>query len=285
MALFHIWHVVCNVSKKMERMNRVTKNGERIPLETRSLISKRYRRITRAVNKEFWNSTSETAHSLYVGSYGRSTAIESSDLDVLLELPQEEYKRFDAYKGNGQSRLLQAVKTAVCETYPNTMIKADGQVIVVQFSDGMKFELLPAFLRQGLFSSEYIYPDTNMGGHWKPTDPKKEQLAMSQKNDVSNGLLYDTCKHIRYIRDNYFSSSHLSGIVIDSFVYSYMDNWHWTKPDEISSSEPLQYEQSLLHHFNSIYYSNELFAPGSHQRVEWNNSKDCLGKVLKYMIQ
>ena len=30
------------------------------------------------------------------------------------------------------------------------------------------------------------------------------------------GLLYDTCKHIRYIRDNSFSSYHLSGIVIDS---------------------------------------------------------------------
>lgn len=38
-----------------------------ISLETRQSIAKRYHRVTRAINQEFWNSTSETAHSLYVG--------------------------------------------------------------------------------------------------------------------------------------------------------------------------------------------------------------------------
>ena len=51
-------------------------------------------------------------------------------------------------------------------------------------------------------------------------NPKAEQEAMAQKNRYSNGLLYDTCRHLRFIRDNYFSSYHLSGIVIDSFVYN-----------------------------------------------------------------
>lgn len=54
---------------------------------TRSLISKRYKTITKAVNGDFGNSNSETAHSRYVGSYGRGTAINVSDLDVLVELP------------------------------------------------------------------------------------------------------------------------------------------------------------------------------------------------------
>ena len=31
------------------------------------------------------------------------------------------------------------------------------------------------------------------------TDPKAEQNAMQEKNRSSNGLLFDTCKHIRYI--------------------------------------------------------------------------------------
>lgn len=55
-----------------------------IPLETRQSIAKRYHRVTRAINQEFWNSTSETAHSLYVGSYGRNTAIDTSDIDILV---------------------------------------------------------------------------------------------------------------------------------------------------------------------------------------------------------
>lgn len=45
-------------------MDTVRKRGEIISIEQRSLVSQRYRRITRAVNSEFWGSTSETAHSL-----------------------------------------------------------------------------------------------------------------------------------------------------------------------------------------------------------------------------
>ncbi len=73
----------------------VTKRGEVIPMTTRSLVSTRYKTITKAINKEFWNSTSEAAHSLYVGSYGRGTAIDTSDIDILVELPQAEYERYD----------------------------------------------------------------------------------------------------------------------------------------------------------------------------------------------
>lgn len=128
-----------------------------VDASTRSLISSRYKRITKAANREFWGSDSETAHSLYVGSYGRGTATSASDLDVLLSLPREEYERYDGYRSNGQSRLLQAVKDAVLGTYPRTGIRADGQVVVVDFSDGMKFELLPAFERVDVWGASCGY--------------------------------------------------------------------------------------------------------------------------------
>ena len=50
---------------------RVTKNEHVIDLDTRSLISVRYKRITKAVNQTFWNSISDTAHSFYVRSEER----------------------------------------------------------------------------------------------------------------------------------------------------------------------------------------------------------------------
>ena len=109
----------------------VLKHGEIIPMDTRTIISTRYKTITKAVNREFWNSISETAHSLYVGSYGRGTAIDTSDIDILLELPRSEYDRYDIYKGNGQSRLLQAVKTAIQTSYPRSDVRADRQVVKV----------------------------------------------------------------------------------------------------------------------------------------------------------
>ena len=146
----------------------IRKRGEIIPQDTRNTISMRYHTITKAINCEFWNSQSETQNSLYVGSYGRGTAINSSDLDVLFELPQNEYNRYDLVKGNGQSRLLQAVRNAILTSYPRSEVRADGQVVKVLFSDGMKFEILPAFKNidwWGQWNGTYIYPDTNMGGN------------------------------------------------------------------------------------------------------------------------
>ena len=55
-------------------------------------ISTRYKAITRRLNTDFWSTTSETSHSLYVGSYGRNTAIQGfSDLDMVFELPNFRY--------------------------------------------------------------------------------------------------------------------------------------------------------------------------------------------------
>ena len=137
-------------------MDSVKKRGEVISLEQRSLVAQRYKRITRAVNIEFWNSTSEVAHSLYVGSYGRGTAINTSDIDILIELPKEEYNRYDSLKGNGQSRLLQALKNAILQTYPKSNIRGDGQVVVIDFSDGMKFEDAEESVDH---SGKYGYPE------------------------------------------------------------------------------------------------------------------------------
>ena len=84
-------------------------------------IAARYRNITRRLNTDFWTTTSDTAHSLYVGSYGRNTSISGfSDVDMIFQLPYSEYVRYNNYAGNGQSALLQAVKTSIEKTYATT---------------------------------------------------------------------------------------------------------------------------------------------------------------------
>lgn len=266
----------------------VDKHGEIIPREKRELITKRYKTITYAINKEFWNINSDTQNSIFVGSYGRGTAITTSDIDILVCIPRNEYERFDALKGNGQSRLLQAVRTAILDTYPRSDVRADGQVVKITFTDGIKFEVLPAFKNINIFGEwdgTYIYPDSNMGGNWCSTNPKAEQNAVNEKNKSSNGLLKDTCKHMRQIRDNAFSSYHLSGIAIDSFVYSAMGNWKWSDPGSTGSAEKGKYERVLYDYYllncNNQYAS--LRAPGSGEIVSLKSSYECLGKVLKAM--
>ena len=263
--------------------NRVQKHGEIISQNIRSLISLRYHTVTKAINNEFWNLTSDTLHSLYVGSYGRNTAIDTSDIDILVELPSNLFDRYNNLSGNSQSRLLQAVRNAILNAYPRSDVRADGQVVKIAFSDGMNFEIVPAFKS---WDGSYRYPDTNTGGSWKSTNPKAEQDAMAQKNKSSNGLLYDTCKHIRYIRDNSFSSYHLSGIVIDSFVYEAIGDWRWLNSGESSSQPSGTYEQILLDYYNQhgICWGLSINAPGSNDTVSTSSSYECLGKVLRNMV-
>lgn len=88
-----------------------------IRVQNTGTISSRYQAITRRLNTDFWNTTSETSHSLYVGSYGRNTAIDGiSDIDMVFELPSELYRQYDGYTGNGQSSLLQAVRNSIQKT-------------------------------------------------------------------------------------------------------------------------------------------------------------------------
>ena len=139
------------------------------------IIAARSGNITRRLNTDFWNTTSDTSHSLYVGSYGRNTAISGiSDVDLIFQLPDSVYKQYNEYSGNGQSALLQAVKTSIEKTYSTTKIRADGQVIQVLITDGIIFEVVPAFDNNG---GSFIFPNANDGGSWKATNPRPEIVS------------------------------------------------------------------------------------------------------------
>ena len=274
-----------NTNKEVLMSNRVNKIGEVISRDTRNTVLSRYKTVTKAINREFRNSESETMYSLYVGSYGRGTAINTSDVDILVELPKEEYERFDYAKGNGQSRLLQAVKKAIQVAYPRSDVRADGQIVKINFSDGMKFEILPAFKN---WDGTYIYPDTNTGGIWRSSNPKAEQEIMNSKNKNSNGLFKDTCKHMRSIRNENYTSYHLSGIVIDTFVYHAIGNWHWSEGESSNPAPAGAYEKVLLDYLNgvkqrSFLYGTNMTVPGSNQNIDVSKDLDCLTKVVEYM--
>src|SRR6266568_1923964 len=150
-------------------------------------ISTRYKAITRRLNTDFWTTTSDTAHSLYVGSYGRNTAIRGfSDLDMLSQLPYSLYEQHERHAGNGQSALLQAVKRSIEKTYSKTSLRADGQVILVPFTDGITFEVVPAFINT---DNSYTLPDSRDGGRWRTTNLRPEIEAIRTRNADCNGNL------------------------------------------------------------------------------------------------
>lgn len=186
-------------------------------------IASRYKAITRRLNTDFWNTTSETSHSLYVGSYGRNTAIDGfSDLDMVFELPSDLYFQYDEYTGNGQSALLQAVRNSIQKTYSTSNLGADGQVVIVSFMDGITFEVVPVFNNN---AGSYTYPDSNGGGKWRTTNPRPEIEAIRSRNTACNGNLMPLCRMMRAWKRKWEVS--IGGLLIDTLAYQFIDGWQY----------------------------------------------------------
>jgi len=191
-----------------------------IPQNKVDSISYRYKRITKQLNKSYWNTESETSHSLYVGSYGRDTDIHTSDVDMLFQLPFSVYERINRHTGNGQSALLAEVRDALKNTYSTTHMSGDGQVIKVNFDDGINFEIVPCFVNK---DDSYTYPDTNSGGNWKITNPKPEITQVKDTNDQCNGNLKRLCRMARVWKDVW--NVPMGGLLIDTLAHQFLKQW------------------------------------------------------------
>lgn len=194
----------------------------RMSENTVQAIQYRYRMITKRINIDFWNNDSEFNHSFYTGSYGRGTAIFTSDIDMVVVLPYEIYRKYNAYYSNGQSALLQAVRTSLKNTYSQSKVGGDGQVVVIEFTDGIKFEIVPAFINK---DESYTYPDSNDGGHWRIMNPKAEIQAFNTMNYACNGNLKYLCRMARaWNKEN---NVWIPGILIDTAAYRFISDYSY----------------------------------------------------------
>ncbi|WP_081075434.1 SMODS domain-containing nucleotidyltransferase [Burkholderia stagnalis] len=194
----------------------------RINAEKRGSISYRTGRIVGQLNYDLRDKLdSKSAYRFYVGSYGRSTAIPSvSDVDLLYELPYALYQRFHGHAGNGQSALLALVKNSIRNTYRVSDMAGDGQVVVINFDDGVRFEVLPAFVNT---DGSYTFADSNGGGAWRVCKPKHEMNAFSTRNAACNENLVELSRMARAWRDT--NNVSMSGMLIDTLAYQFIVNW------------------------------------------------------------
>ena len=173
--------------------------------------------IAKKLNQKYYDN-STTDNYLMVGSMGRNTSIKGeSDIDVIYELPDEVFERFDDYESNGQSQLLNEIRDTLKEKYPSTDIKGDGQVVVISFTK-YKIELVPGFKQD---NNSYKYPDTHDSGSWKITKPILE--IEEANNMINNTSTYrDICQMIREWKAN--NGVTICGLLIDILIKDFLDN-------------------------------------------------------------
>jgi len=188
-----------------------------------SNVRYRYKKITKRLNWDFRDLDSDTRYSLYVGSYGRGSAIHVSDIDMVIELPYSVYQQYDNYSGNGQSALLQAVRDSVRRTYSTTSIRGDGQVVQLKFDDGIRYEIVPVFINKD--GESFTYPDSNSGGSWKVTKPRAEINELKAANTVWNNNLKNLCRMARSWKDHW--NVPIGGLLIDTLAYNFLKQWEY----------------------------------------------------------
>lgn len=228
-----------------------------LAIDNREEISNRYGEITRCLNKKYRDTESQTANSLQVGSYGRYTAIKGvSDLDMIYIMPNSEW---DRYKDGRQSDLLQDVKNAIKARYPKTEMRADGQVVVVSFTN-YEIEVVPAFEQS---DGSFKYPDTKNGGSWPITKPRSEIKAIADLDKDKNYNLRRLCKMVRAWKNKH--GLEMGGLLIDTLAYNFLNS---TK--DYDDKSYLYYDllvRDFFKYLAELPHQDYYLAPGSNQRV------------------
>lgn len=220
-------------------------------------ISRRYGEITRALNMKYRDTESRVANTLQVGSYGRYTAINGiSDLDMLYKMPSSEWSRF---KDGKQSALLQEVRTAILNRYPNTDVRVGGVVVTVNYSNFL-IEVQPAFEQD---DGSFKFPNTKDGGSWQITKPKDEIEEVKSFNIRKNRNYRRLCKMVRSWKNKH--GVVMGGLLIDTLAYQFLDS-----TSEYDDKSYTYYDWMVRDFFeflskeaNKSYY----LAPGSNQQV------------------
>ncbi|CEW38852.1 Uncharacterised protein [Streptococcus pneumoniae] len=204
---------------------------------------------------------------------GRTTAVRNvSDFDYIFSLPSEVYRRFDSYEGNGQSALLQEIKNELLKRYPNTKIKGDGQVVVIDFSDGGKIELVPAFEKS---DGNFKYPDSRNGGSWKTTKPKFEIEKCKSLNSNFNSHFSNLTRLIRQWKNHMGFS--FKGLLIDTLISDLIDD---KGISEIYYSDYNILLKDIFEYFSNQDKNREYwYALGSNQKIYNNDGAKFVNKA------
>ncbi len=247
---------------------------QNICLENKSDMETTASEIAKKLNNHYYGLEKDASSHLYiVGSVGRNTAIKNvSDLDIIFDLPNEVFEKYDDYKTNGQSALLQEIKNVIKERYPRTDISGDGQVVVINFNN-YTVELVPGFKQN---DESFKYPDTNDGGSWKYTYPLSEQEECENCETNSENKFYDFCHIVRAWKNKV--GFKFGGLLIDTLVYNFFKENDFLK----GSDDYYEIFKSLLYFLkNQNKDQTYWYAVGSNQKVSNSNNGKFVTKAKK----
>ncbi len=184
----------------------------------------RHKRVREIIEAAFYTRPYPATTSILIGSYAKNTAVRPPhDIDILFIMPPSLFSKYDNYQGNGQSWLLQDVKSALQKQYPKTDIRGDGQVVVVDFADSFYVEIAPVFATTD--AQIYCTADTHGGGSWGHTNPLAEKTNVSDSNTDSKGNTVHLIKMMKVWKR--FYSVPLTSFALELMAVQFIAGWQY----------------------------------------------------------
>jgi hypothetical protein len=180
----------------------------------------KYTGVCTKLHTHYYDSEYNGSSKLLIGSYGKKTNIRPArDIDVIFKMPEDKFEQYNSHTSNGQSNLLNKIKSILEEKYSSTSIKVFGKVVVVEFSDPQhNVEVLPSFEEE---DGKFKIPNSANGGSWEIWDPRNEIKKIDDSDNNNSGL---TRKLVRMIKKwSGKCSINLKSYKIEESVIKFLD--------------------------------------------------------------
>lgn len=206
-----------------------------------------------ALNSAFYNSGDAVDRMTLIGSVVKSTSIKPiSDVDVVFHMPVGTYARYDDYSGNGQSALLQEVRSVLTKRYPSTTIKGDGPVVQVGFTSGASVEVVPAVLHKNtdILHVECEVPVTRSGGAWEAANYGAQYDQFNALNKRRSGQLSRLLRYMKGWRRTQFAQ--IKSLVLELMAIDFFQSW-----DVALTKTTALYDDWLVRDFLAYMVANQ----------------------------
>jgi len=152
----------------------------------------KYTNVCNVLHNNYYSSKYNGTSKFLFGSYKKKTNIRPmnnmQDVDVLFKIPKEIFEKFDNYKSNGQSALLQEIRSILSKTFTTTdKISGWGKVVLVKTIDRThNIEVLPAI---ELENKTFKIPNSENDGKWEIFDPREDINNFQDSDKRVDGLV------------------------------------------------------------------------------------------------
>lgn len=234
--------------------------------------------VCKTLHNYYFSSDYNGNSKFLFGSYKKKTNIRpitaQQDVDVIFIMPNSEFEKYDNYKSNGQSALLQKVKDILSTTYSTTnTIKGWGKVVLVKFAENKhNVEVLPAWENT---DGSFKIPNSENGGSWENFDPRKDIELFRSSNSLTNGQTAKMSRMMKSWKRN-TPSLKMKSFEIENYVIDFLRD----KYDEsLSDSElsKLFFEYIL----NKVIGDNKTYVETAISRANKAMIFEAKGKYYK----